>query len=53
MQYVVPVDLMDSMDPGLQVKLVDPGGPSGPCGLGGLFIRMRSEGLCTESIRAV
>lgn len=40
MQYVVPVDLMDSMDPGLQVKLVDPGGPggaSGPCGPGGLF----------------
>ena len=26
---------MDSMDPGLQVKLVDPGGPSGPHGLGG------------------
>ena len=40
MQYVVSVDLMDSMDPGLQVKLEDPGGPrgpSGPFGPGGLF----------------
>ena len=47
MQYIVPVDLMDSMDPGYQVKLVDLGGPGGPCGLGGLFIPMRNEGLCT------